>query len=97
MIDAIIDFHMSKSLARGCIFGNMALEFGGNGSEISEFVKGVFIKRERNFERGVNRSVQDGELVFKETPLALILLKLFYPKEAQTGILKDPGGCKYAH
>ena len=69
MIDAITDYHITGRYTSGCIFGNMALESGGNGSEISEFVKEVFAGWESNFERLITRGVRDGELRLKETPV----------------------------
>jgi len=69
MINAITEFHVSGSYTAGCIFGNMALESGGNSSEISLFVKEVFAKWESNFERLIIRAVSEGDLTLKETPL----------------------------
>ena len=69
MINAITEFHISGNYTSGCIFGNMALETGGSGSEISEFVKQVFTKWENNFERLITRGVRDGELKLKETSI----------------------------
>lgn len=68
MINAVTEFHVSGSCTAGCIFGNMALESGGNGSGISEFVKEVFLKWENNFERLIIRAVSEGDLKLKENP-----------------------------
>ncbi|PKL18193.1 MAG: hypothetical protein CVV49_06985 [Spirochaetae bacterium HGW-Spirochaetae-5] len=71
LINAIADYHINGNFRAGCIFGNMALESGGTGSEISEFVKDVFTQWENNFERIINLSVKEGDLVLRETPRVL--------------------------
>lgn len=72
MINAITEFHISGSRISGCIFGNMALESGGNGSVISEFIKDVFTRWESNFERLITRGVSDGELLLNESPAVFV-------------------------
>ena len=71
LINAIADYHINGNFRAGCIFGNMALESGGTGSEISEFVKDVFTQWENNFERLISLSVKEGDLVLRETPRVL--------------------------
>jgi TetR/AcrR family transcriptional repressor of nem operon len=68
LINAVAEFHINGNYRAGCIFGNMALETGGAGSEISEFVKDVFMKWENNFEKLLSRGVKEGDLVLRETP-----------------------------
>ncbi len=71
LIDAVADYHINSNFRSGCIFGNMALETGGSDSEISEFVKDVFLKWESNFEKLLSRGVKEGDLQLRETPRVL--------------------------
>lgn len=68
LIDAIAEYHINGNFRDGCIFGNMALETGGADSEISEFVRDVFIRWESNFEKLLSRGVKEGHLVLRENP-----------------------------
>ena len=66
-IEAIVRYHITCGLQKGCLFGNMALEIGMNDSEISVFLKKVFIRWESSFEQMINNAVDKGELSLKET------------------------------
>jgi len=71
IIDAIRKFHINDDLLKGCIFGNMALEIGLDGSEISLFVKNVFERWVSFLEKLLIRAEGNGELRLKESPSAL--------------------------
>ena len=71
IIDAITAYHINDDLSKGCIFGNMALEIGDDGSEISLFVKDVFEGWVSFFEKLLLRAEGDGEIKLKESPAAL--------------------------
>lgn len=66
-IEAIVRYHVTSGLQKGCLFGNMALEIGMNDSEISLFLKDVFKRWEKSFEIMLERAVNKGELKLRET------------------------------
>lgn len=70
-IEAIVRYHVTSGLQKGCLFGNMALEIGMNDSEISVYLKEVFRRWEASFEEMINKAVSKGELRLKETPRQL--------------------------
>ena len=78
IINRIADYHMNAGTAKGCIFGNMALEIGHNDTEVSVFVERVFKRWETRFEKLLIQAVDKGELKLKETPkvLAQMILAL---------------------
>ncbi|HPJ35640.1 MAG TPA: TetR/AcrR family transcriptional regulator [Spirochaetota bacterium] len=71
IIEAITDYHVNGDITKGCMFGNMALEIGHDGSEISNFVEGVFKRWEERFEDLLNRAVEKGEIRLKEPAIVL--------------------------
>ncbi len=70
-IDAIVQYHVTKGLQKGCIFGNMALEIGENDSEISRYLQYVFKRWENSFKEMISLAVDCGEIKLKETPREL--------------------------
>lgn len=71
MIEAITDYHVNGDISRGCIFGNMALEVGHDGSEISQFIENVFKRWEIRFENMLNEAETKGEIKLKEPAIVL--------------------------
>lgn len=71
IIEAITDYHISGDISRGCIFGNMALEMGQDGSDISRFVESVFKRWEKRFEQLLIKARDNGEIRLKENPVVL--------------------------
>jgi len=68
VIDAIVEFHITRGEGRGCIFGNMALESGDDGSVLSQFTQSVFRGWECNISGIISRGVESGEIKMMETP-----------------------------
>lgn len=71
MIEAITDYHVNGDISRGCIFGNMALEIGHDGSGISQFIENVFKRWETNFVKMLNDAEIKGEIKLKEPAVVL--------------------------
>lgn len=71
IIQAITGYHISGDISKGCMFGNMALEMGQDGSEISRFVENVFKRWEKQFEILLIKAEKNGEIRLKESPVAL--------------------------
>jgi TetR/AcrR family transcriptional repressor of nem operon len=70
-IEAIVEYHVTSGLQKGCLFGNMALEIGLNDSEISVFLKDVFKRWEKSFVNMIESAVEKGELKLRETSVQL--------------------------
>jgi TetR/AcrR family transcriptional repressor of nem operon len=68
MIEGIVAFHIEKGNGRGCIFGNMALESKDNSSSLSDFVKSVFVKWERNICDLITKSINTCEISAVDLP-----------------------------
>jgi TetR/AcrR family transcriptional repressor of nem operon len=75
-IKAIVRYHETTGLHKGCLFGNMALEIGMNDSEISLFLKKVFLRWEASFENMIRNAVDKGELRLKESSRQLSVMIL---------------------
>jgi TetR/AcrR family transcriptional repressor of nem operon len=71
MIEAITSYHVNGDISRGCLFGNMALEIGHDGSEISDFIDGVFKRWENKFITLLTQAEKNGEYKLKEPALVL--------------------------
>lgn len=71
IIDAVYNFHSSGEKIYGCIFGNIALEAGGNGTQLDIFVKEFFARWERLLVKHITKGIAAGELVLREEPAAL--------------------------
>lgn len=71
MIETIAAYHIGDGISKGCLFGNMALEIGHDGSEISSFVGNVFKRWEARFEKLFIAAVNSGELELKESAKVL--------------------------
>jgi len=71
VINAVEQYHIKNGTSKGCCFGNIALELGHDGSEISSFVEGVFKRFETRFEKLIVKAVNTGELQLKESPIVL--------------------------
>jgi len=71
MIDAITGYHVNGDISKGCLFGNMALEIGHDGSDISILVEGFFKRWENKFISLLTRAEKNGEIKLKEPARAL--------------------------
>ncbi len=71
MIDAITGYHVNGDISRGCLFGNMALEVGRDGSDVSKFIEGVFKRWEKRFVTLLTQAENDGEYKLKEPAVVL--------------------------
>ncbi|HPF06924.1 MAG TPA: TetR/AcrR family transcriptional regulator [Spirochaetota bacterium] len=65
-IDAITGYHVNGDISKGCLFGNMALEIGHDGSDISVLVESIFKRWETNFISLLNQAEKNGEIKLKE-------------------------------
>lgn len=70
MIAAIVNYHLEDNTTKGCIFGNMALEMGKNGTEVADFVEKVFEKWIARFEGIIIQAVEQKEIELKESAQA---------------------------
>jgi TetR/AcrR family transcriptional repressor of nem operon len=66
MIDAITGYHVKGDISKGCLFGNMALEIGHDGSDISALVENIFKRWENQFISLLNQAEKNGEIKLKE-------------------------------
>ena len=66
MIDAITGYHANGDISKGCLFGNMALEIGHDGSEISALIESFFKRWENEFISLLNTAEKNGEIKLKE-------------------------------
>ncbi len=66
MIDAITGYHMKGDISKGCLFGNMALEIGHDGSDISVLVESIFKRWENQFISLLTQAEKKGEIKLKE-------------------------------
>lgn len=66
MINAITDYHVNGDISKGCLFGNMALEIGHDGSEISALIESFFKRWENKFISLLNIAEKNGEIKLKE-------------------------------
>ena len=71
MIEAIVAYHIVDGTHKGCLFGNMALEMGKNGTALSNFVAKVFDLWVERFEKLIILAVENDEVELKESPIAL--------------------------
>lgn len=68
ILDAVFDYNTQEDTIRGCIFGNLALELGGSGTNLEEYLRKWFNRRERDLENEINNGIRTGEMVLKEEP-----------------------------
>ncbi len=71
MIEAITGYHVNGDISKGCLFGNMALEIGHDGSDIAGFIEGVFKRWENKFITLFTQAEENGEYKLKEPPKVL--------------------------
>lgn len=76
VITRITEFYLKGDISKGCIFGNMALEIGRDGSELSQFIAHVFKNWEIRFKNHLLEAEKKGEIKLTEpaTVLARMIL-----------------------
>lgn len=70
VVEAIVGYHIEDGTSKGCLFGNMALEMGKNGTQVAAFVEKVFDDWVIRFEKLLKKAVENNEVILKESPLA---------------------------
>lgn len=68
IIDAVYDYHTQPGKFLGCIFGNMALETGGSGSELEQFIRELFSKWTYMFKKHIVSGINSGDFKPREDP-----------------------------
>lgn len=71
IITKVVEFHIKGDISKGCIFGNMAIEIGHDGSEISQYIEGLFKRWEIRFKNLLVEAEKNGEIKLKEPALVL--------------------------
>ncbi len=71
IIDAVFDFNTQTGKFYGCLFGNMALETGGSGTELESFVRSLFARWEYMLEKHIIKGIRSGDFIPREEPAVL--------------------------